>query len=510
MMEESYVETKVEALQDNRVKVTVVVDAKDIDARIKKTYRDFANKYNFPGFRQGKAPRKIIDNALGAEAVPATVTDDVVNETYPLALDDGNLYPVSKPTFSEDMGLVEAGKPFEYSLEVEVKPELELSSYEPVAIEMPGEGASDAEIDEQIDALREHYNDYEDASAATKVKEDSYLDLSMKATDDAGNEIESMSAPTRLYGLGTGLFPATFDAELVGMKKGQKKEFSIDVPAEPTVMTQPLMGKTAKINFEVEVQAVKNKVLPELTDEWAKETLGFESVADLRERVADSILEQKSEVLPRIKENLCLSQLADRLEGDVPEAMCEEAETSLLQDFFQQLQRQSVSFDAYLAQQGITPDQFKQDVKAQAHDMTKQDLALDAWARHFDMTVTDEDVAEEFVKSGAEDPKALQAEWRKNGQLHMVKNGIARTNAAMDVMEKAVVTELKPGEASDEKKAEKKPAKKAAAKKTAKKDEAAGDAAAEREAEKKPAKKAAPKKAKKDDTADSEKAADAE
>ena len=328
----------------------------------------------------------------------------------------------------------------------------------------------------------------------------------MKATDDAGEDIASLTTPTRLYGLGTGLFPAAFDAELVGMKKGQKKEFSIDVPAEPTVMTQPLMGKTSKINFEVEVQAVKNKVLPEVTDEWVKDTLGFENVADLRTRVADSILEQKEEVLPRIKENQCLSKLADRLQGEVPEAMCEEAETSLLQDFFQQLQRQGVSFDAYLKQQGITPDRFKEDVKAQAADMTKQDLALDAWARHYSIEVTDEDVAEEFVKSGVEDPKKLQEEWRKNGQLHMVKNGIARTRAAEDVMEKAVVTIVEPGAAADDKKDEKKPAKKAAAKKTAKKDEAKDEAT-----EKKPAaKKAAPKKAKKDEAADAEKAVDAE
>ena len=232
---------------------------------------------------------------------------------------------------------------------------------------------------------------------------------------------------------------------------------------------------------------------------------GFENVADLRTRVADSILEQKEEVLPRIKENQCLSKLADRLQGDVPEAMCEEAETSLLQDFFQQLQRQGVSFDAYLKQQGITPDRFKEDVKAQAADMTKQDLALDAWARHYNMEVTDEDVAEEFVKSGVEDPKKLQEEWRRNGQLHMVKNGIARTRAAEDVMEKAVVTIVEPGAAAD-KKDEKKPAKKSAAKKTAKKDEAKAEAT-----EKKPAaKKAAPKKAKKDEAADAEKAADAE
>lgn len=99
MMEDSYVETKVEALEDNRTKVTVTVDAADIDARIKKTYKDFANKYNFPGFRKGKAPRPIIDNALGAEAVRATVTDDVVNGTYPLAIDDCDLYPIAKPEF---------------------------------------------------------------------------------------------------------------------------------------------------------------------------------------------------------------------------------------------------------------------------------------------------------------------------------------------------------------------------------------------------------------------------
>ena len=117
------------------------------------------------------------------------------------------------------------------------------------------------------------------------------------------------------------------------------------------------------------------------------------------------------------------------------------------------------------------------------------------------MEVTDEDVAEEFVKSGVEDPKKLQEEWRRNGQLHMVKNGIARTRAAEDVMEKAVVTIVEPGAAAD-KKDEKKPAKKSAAKKTAKKDEAKAEAT-----EKKPA---APKKAKKDEAADAEKAADAE
>ena len=486
MMEDSYVETKVEALQDNRTKVTVTVDAKDIDARIKKTYKDFAYKYNFPGFRRGKAPRPVIDNALGKEAVRATVTDDLVNGCYPLAIDDCRLYPVGKPEFDET-DLVEGGKPYTFAFTVAVKPELELSSYEPVEIKLPAEGASDKDVDDQIDALREHYYTFEDCSAATKVKADGHIDLAMKATDDKGEEIPSLLTENRPYSLGGGLFPPEFDEQLVGLKKGQTAEFSIDMPADPPIMLAALSGKTSKINFEVEVKVVKKKILPEVTDEWVKEKLGFDDVESMRSTIADSIAQQKSAMMPRIKENAVLVAVAERLEGEAPESMREEAETTLIQDFFQQLQSQNMSFDLYLAQQGMTPDQFKEDIKLQAADIATQDLALDAWARHFDMEATEEDVIAEFAKSGAGDPEALKAQWLENGQLHLVRQGIGRTKAVMDLMETAIVTEVDPAE-----KDEKKPAKKAPAKKAAKADAEDGEA----EAEKKPAaKKAAPKKA---------------
>lgn len=492
-MEDGYVETKVEALQDNRVKVTVTVDAKEIDDRIKKTYKDFAYKYNFPGFRRGKAPRPVIDNALGAEAVRATVTDAVVNETYPLVVDENDLYPTGKPEF-EDGGLVESGKPYAFEFTLAVKPELELSSYDAVEVELPAEGASDAEIDEQVESLREHYYTFKDASAATKIKEGGFAELAMKAADDAGEAIEGLSSESRIYGLGSGLFPEAFDQELVGMKKGQEKSFSIDVPAGSSTLMAQVAGKTEKVAFEVEVKVVKTKELPEVTDEWAKETLGFENVADLRSRIADSIAQQKSDILPRMKENACLAVLAGRLEGEVPQGMAEDAEASLLQDFFQQLQRQNMTFDTYLMQQNLTSEQFKEDVKQQALDMAKQDLALDAWARHFGLAATPADVTAEFEKSGAEDPKALEEDWRKNGQLHLIRQGIARTNAMLDVMDKAKVTEVDLAAKDADAKAEKKPAKKAASKKGAKKDaEAPADAADGKDADA-PAKKAAPKK----------------
>ena len=453
-MEELFVETKVESLEGNKVKVTVTVDAADIDGRIKKTYKDFARKYNFPGFRKGKAPRPVIDNALGAEAVVGTVTEELLNGTWTAAIDEAKLAPVGGPVM-ETNEIVKAGEPYEYSFTIELRPEL--TSYEPVAIEMPFAEATDAEIDEQVEAMAEHYTDYEDASAATKVKEDSYIDLAMKATDDKGEEIPSLTTESRPYGLGANLFPAEFDEQLVGLKKGQSAAFTLDMPADPPIMLSALSGKTDKIAFEVEVKAVKKKILPEVTDEWAKEKMGFESVEDMRERIKESLNAQKGSLMPRIKENNIMVELRDRVEGDVPESLVEQAETSLLQDFFGQLQQAGMTFDAYLASQNITPDQFKADLKAQSADQVKEELALEAWARHNNMEITDADVTAEFAKTGVEDPAALEQEWRDAGRLHLIRTGLLRQKAIEDLMENANVTEVDfAAKAAEEKKAAKK------------------------------------------------------
>ena len=464
-MEDSYVETKVEALEGNRAKVTITLDAKDVDARIKNTYKEFANKYNFPGFRKGKAPRPIIDNALGKDAVRASVADEVVNGLSPIAIDEKGLFPISKPEFAEEPGLVEDGKEYSYTFTIECKPEVELDSYEPVEIELPGEEATDEEVEDQIEHFREHYFTFKDAPANTKVKVDSELTIAMKSTDDKGEAIESLSTEERPYTMGAGLLPEEFEEKLVGLKKGQTAEFDLDMPANPPVLLRALKDKTEKIHFDVEVKAVRKKILPEVTDEWVKETLGFENVEELRTRLAESLTAQKKSMLPGLKERACLNKLLERMDVEVPAAMAEAAEANLLQELFQQLQASGMSFDAYLQQMGLKAENFKDDIKLQAADNVKQDLALDAWARHFDMQVSDADVTMEFVKSGVEDPAALEEDWRKNGQLHMVREGVLRTKAVTDLMDKAVVTEVQP-KAADEKPA------KNTAKKAAKADDA--------------------------------------
>ncbi|NPD31284.1 trigger factor [Eggerthellaceae bacterium zg-1084] len=473
--------TSVEALEGNRVKITVTVDEAAVVAQFKQTYRQLAGQYSIPGFRKGKAPRGVINNVLGKDAVAAQVTDAVVNDSCGRAIDAAEVFPVGKPSFDDDMPLVVDGQAYTYSFELGVTPEVELSGYDAVSFALPAEGATDAEVDAEVDALTAHYVEFVDAAANAKVKEDGFVSMTVAATDAKGERMEALCAEGRQYGLGSGSWPADFDAELVGMKKGEQKQFELEFEGAP-------------VSFDVTVNAVQKKKQLELTDEWVKSTFGLEDVADLRKNISEGITSQKAAVLPRMKEARALEALLERVTDEAPEAMVEGAEQQLVQDFFQQLQRQGLTFDAYLAAQDLTPQQFREDVKKQAADTVKQDLALDAWARHAGIAVTDEDVSAEFARSGAEDPAAVEKSWRDAGQIHLVRQGVLRQKALESVLEGAVITEEQP-----EGEAEKKPAKKASAKKAAKKKDADAEADAEKGADeapaKKPAKKASAKKA---------------
>ena len=429
-----------EKLEDSKVKAQITADAKEVDGFVDKTYKALARQYSFPGFRKGKAPRPVIDNAVGRDAVLASATEDLVNALYPQLIEDEKLFPVASPDFG-DPGAVKPGEPFTFSVTITVKPELELSSYDPVEVELPVKEATDKEVDSQIEALLGHYKTYENAAAATKLTEGRAADLDIKATKEDGQPVASLTDDSLLYHLGSGLYSEALDKELEGIKKGETRTFAISVPEdEPAMLMADVAGQT--ISFEATCTVVKKEEVPELTDEWVKEKLGFESVDALKEEISSSITQQKEQVIPQIKENSCALELVKRVEGEAPESLVEQTEAQLLQDFFGQLQRAGMSFDNYLMQQGIDNAEFKEDVKRQAADDAKRELALDAWARHKGIEATDEDVTMEFVRAGLDDPKKTEREWRESGRLHLIREGIIRSKAMADVLETAKVTEV--------------------------------------------------------------------
>lgn len=431
----------IEQLEDNKIKAQVTVPASEVDAKLKKTYKDFANRYNFPGFRKGKAPRPVIDNALGREAILASVTEDVINEAYPLVIEDKKLYPAGAPDFSDSGAMVESGKPFTFEFTLSTKPSFELSSYEPVEVEVPTAGVSDEEIDEQIKAILAHYKDYHDAPANTKFNDDRAASLNINVKAEDGSEIESAAKDDYLFIMGSGLYPEVFTEEVKGIKKGEERSFEVEIPEDDTsVYGSEFAGQ--KVTFDVKCNVVKTMGEPKLTDEWVKEVLQFDSVEALKEEVRTSMAAQKETMIPRIKENGAADELSKRLDAEVPENVVEQIESELLQDFFTQLQQRGLTFDSYLNNLGIDNNQFKADIKKQAEEQAKQEMALDAWAAHFGIEATDEDVHAEFIKAGVANPEDLEDQWKKQGRLYLIREGINRAKAMDDILEKAIVKEV--------------------------------------------------------------------
>lgn len=433
--------TTVECLEDSKVKLSVTIPAVEVDARIKETYREIASKNNFPGFRKGRAPRQIIDSTLGREGILAQTTDDIVNEAYPMAIDAEDLRPLGDPTM-EQSDIVEEGKDYTFVASVSVTPLLNLVSYEPVEIELVSDKASEAEIEEQVTALRDYYFSFKEVDDRPAEIGD-FATVDLKVTFE-GKEVPSLTFTERPVELGAKIVPGEIEEQIVGMKLGESKEFDFVAPHDTLASVGGEKDDTA--HAEVTLKAVRVKEFDTIDDAWAKEKTGFEDLADLRVHIAESIEGQRKEMLPRLKDQECSYAIAKRLEGEAPKEMIAATQQQLLRDFFNTLQRQGMTYDAYLQSTDLTPVQFQDDIKKQALDMATQSLALDSLFVHREMELTDEDIDKEFEGAGVDDPKALRKEWEEAGRMSTIREAIRRSKASDWLIETAIVTTVDPAE----------------------------------------------------------------
>lgn len=406
---------------------TVTIPAADVDDAIKKAYRDAAKRYNFPGFRRGKAPRPVIDRMLGEGAVLAIATEDAVNAVAPEILEDLDIVPVKDGEFKVD-AIVKDHEDFTFSVDYKMRPEPALSSYEPVSIEMPPAEVTDAEIDAQINMLLAYQVKFEDVEDRGVEAED-FVTVDIKDVKNA----ESLAGEGRAVFVGSGSMPEAVEEGLKGMKAGETKEISWTPEGEDA----------EEATAEVTVKSIRARVTPELTDELAKETFGFDSVEAMRDAVKLEIEQDKQSRLPGIKESRCVAALAERLEL---EEMDEDYEQSVFQELGQQflsnLSARGMSLDQWLQANRLTSEQFISDLHRQADDVARESLALDALARELKIEVTDEDIDAEFERAGVEDVEASKASFVSEGRMPAVRDSIRRSKACDWLVENAQVTEV--------------------------------------------------------------------
>ena len=479
----------VEKLEQSRVAVTVEVTAEEFEAAVQKAYLKMRGKISVPGFRPGKAPRKMIEKMYGAEVFYNDAVDAALPDAYTQAVGQSGLDVVGYPEISIEGDKI--GKDgFTFKATVAVYPEVKLGQYK-------GVSAPKDEIKVSADDVKERLNQMAEREARLvsvdrKVKKGDTAVIDFEGFDN-GVAFEGGKGENHELEIGSGSFVPGFEDQVIGMKAGEEKDIDITFPEN---YTKDLAGK--QVVFHVKVNEVKEKQMPAMDDEFAKDVSEFETLKELKDDIKAKITAEREESVKIAYENALLEKVAAGIEADIPEVMIEEQCRRFLDEFKQRLQAQGIPYDQYCKMTGMDEAKFLEDGKEPATRQVRMDLAIAAIIKAESLDVTDEEIEEKY-KSMAEQYGMDLEMLKKYLDAPTIRSQLLNEKAVAVVVDNAKVEKApKAAKGEEEKKpAAKKAAKKAegeeekpAAKKTAKK-------AAEGAEEKKPAKKTAKKAAEK-------------
>jgi len=426
--------TSVEKLDDNKVKLTVVVPAEEVDRHIDEAYGRIAKKVKIPGFRQGKAPRPMIDSHVGKDAVVADAQDEVLTASYTEALDAEEIRAIAQP----DIGEVDAmapGEDFEYVAEVEIRPEMTLSSIEDLSIEIPSAEVTDEDIEEQVDQYRDRFATLEEIEGRG-IAADDFVLMSFVGKMD-GEDYQGNTVDKYLYEMGKGLMPEEFEDALLGKEPGATTQAEFVVGE---TSTQPeYVGKTA--SFDIEVHEIKGKVLPDVDEEFASNA-GFDSIEEMRDSIRTDATRRKEMARAQAHEEGVRAALAARLDGEVPESMVHNTGGSMFRDFANSLESQGSSVKEYMDQTGYRLSQVEGDIQVRAIAAVEQELALEALSRKLGTEVVEADITEALEEMVSDDGtvEELRARWEEAGVMAVVHEQILQKKAIEWLMDPENVT----------------------------------------------------------------------
>lgn len=467
-----------EKKENSTVELVIEVPAEEFDAAVEKAYRKNKGSISVPGFRKGKAPRKIIESMYGASVFYEDAIDEVYPAAYSEAVKEQGLDVVAYPSVE----IVSVGKEgLTFKAVVTVKPEVKLGEYKGLTAPKDEVNVTEEDIEREMSPLVERATRLVSVEREAKLGDTVVLDFD--GFKD-GERFEGGQGTNYDLELGSHTFVPGFEDALIGTKAGDEKDIDITFPKEypPELANQPAV-------FKVKIHEVKEKAVPTLDDEFAKDVSEFETLDALKKDLADKLRERRQNDVERDYANALMEQVCDNMVVELPDAMVDYRVDEMLQDFAQRISGQGVSIEDYLKYMGTDVDTMKAQMRPNAIANLLSGLALEAIANAEGMTVSDEEVEDEMKKLAE----------RYSMEIDKVKELVVAEELKKDLLkekaEKLVIESGKVGEApkKDEASEEEKPAKKPAAKKSAAKKAEDGE---EKPAAKKPAaKKTTAKKA---------------
>lgn len=381
---------QVEKLENNMAKLTIEVAAEDLEKAIESAYQKNKNKISIPGFRKGKAPRRMIEQMYGKNVFYEDAANELIPESYEKAYEECTEEIVSSPKIN--VVQLEAGKPFIFTAEVALKPEVTLGQYKGVKVDKIDVTVTDEEVDAEVNKERE--NSARTISVEDRpVKNGDMTEIDFEGFVD-GVAFEGGKGTDYPLTIGSGAFIPGFEEALVGAEIGREIDVNVTFPED--YQAAELAGKPAV--FKCTVKSIKEKELPELDDEFASEVSEYETLAEYKDSVKRGLAEKKEADAKSAKEEAVIDAVIADAKMDIPEAMLETQQKQMVEDFAQRIQAQGLTMEQYMQFTGTNSQSLLDQVKPQAERRIKSRLVLEAVVKAEGIEASEEDFEAEVAK----------------------------------------------------------------------------------------------------------------
>ena len=436
--------TNVTKLEDNKVRLDVEVPPEAVRAGVEAKVRELGRQVRVPGFRPGKAPRRVIENHLGRDYIYYEALQERLPTWYSEAVVETDLRPIDRPEIHFDDPLDEE-EGFKFSATVEVRPEATLGDYKGVEVPRDEVGVPDEQVDEQLEQMRGQFATLA-AIEGRPVQDGDFLIIDFRGERmTTGEQLEGGEAEDYMLEVGRGELLPDFEKNLIGMQAGERKQFGVTFPMD--YAEESLRGQA--VLFHVHVKEIKTRDLPLLDDEFAKEASEFETLDELRSAVREQLegaAERRAEGEFRTR---VLDVVAEQAQVEVPDAMVDEKVEDMLGSFERSLRAQGMEPAQYYQLAGASPEEIKDRVRPDAADTVKKELVLDAVVAAEGIEADEHEVThqiEHLAEDSDRDPQEIAEVMRANGSYALLQEELARSRALEFLAENAVAVPMPEGE----------------------------------------------------------------
>lgn len=401
---------KVEKKENSVVEIEFTIDKEQFNAELDKAFKQNAKKFKVPGFRNGMVPRAVVEKTYGEGVLYEFVIENTVDEAYRTAVVENELEIVSRPEL--DIKQIGKDKDFVFVVTVCVKPEAKVADYKGIEVKKVSTRVTKKEVEEELERIRE-----KNARIVT-VEDRDLKDGDISVIDFEGFvdgvAFDGGKGENFELTIGSGQFIPGFEDQMVGMKIGEERDVNVKFPEE--YHAENLAGKDA--TFKVKLHEIKEKVLPELDDEFAKDVSEFDTLEEYRKDLNKKVKERKENQAKATKEQEAIEKFIEKVEVVIPDGMIDEEVEKMVEEMNANLSYQGLNIDQYLQYMGITLEDYKKEMRAQAEKRIKLNLGLEAVAKEEKVEVSDEEIDAKI--------KELSAQYGAGDDESLLKNENAR------------------------------------------------------------------------------------